>query len=180
MAEARIIMFDHSTFDAGTFDSVSLPPPNIASLVLQGLVVPETRTNEGVLIKSVSVAWIEIARHLGGDWSLVMQLDPRQWEEIVAGAFQREGYEVVLTPRSGDHGRDLIATRSGIGAVRLLGSVKRYAAGHRVDAEACRSLLGYFPRTSALLRASLRQRRNLPLEFIQIPLLRRRYLIDWN
>lgn len=139
-------MFGISTFGAGTFDSgpihAMLPPPDLMTLVVQGLIVPERRTDDGLLIKSFSEAWFEIARQLGKDWSLAMQLDPRQWEEMIAGAYHKAGYEVVLTPRSGDFGRDVVATRSGIGAVRILGSVKRYAPGHRVDAEACRSLLG--------------------------------------
>jgi HJR/Mrr/RecB family endonuclease len=33
-------------------------------------------------------------------------------EELVAGAYKRAGFEeVTLTPRSGDHGRDVIATK---------------------------------------------------------------------
>src|SRR3954471_7918680 len=86
-------------------------PSGIPSLVVQGLVIPETVVSEGILVKSFSIAWIEIARKLGQDWSLAMQLDSRQWEEMVAGAFDKAGYRVVLTPRSGDHGRDVIATR---------------------------------------------------------------------
>jgi restriction system protein len=122
-----------------------LPPSvhsDIPSLVIQGLIVPETNVSEGILVKSFSLAWLEVAQKLGRDWSLAMQLTPRQWEEMVAGAFDKASYRVVLTPSSGDYGRDLIATKSGTGAVRLLGSVKRYAPDHRVDAEACRSLLG--------------------------------------
>ncbi|PAY05388.1 hypothetical protein CK489_28780 [Bradyrhizobium sp. UFLA03-84] len=115
---------------------------NIPALVVQGLIIPERKVSEGVLIKSISVVWREIARMLAKDWELASQLTPTQWEEMVAGAYEQTGYKVVLTPRSGDHGRDIIATSTGIGSVKILGSVKKYAHGHRVDAEACRSLLG--------------------------------------
>jgi restriction system protein len=62
---------------------------------------------------------------------------------MIAGAFKRAGYDdVILTPRSGDHGRDVIATRHGIGCVKILGSVKAYKPGHLVTHEAVRSLHG--------------------------------------
>lgn len=114
----------------------------LATLVLQGLIVPENRVAEGVLIKSTSAVWDEIARLLSQDPALFMQLSPTQMEELVAGAYERAGYQVILTPRSGDHGRDVIATSSGVGSIKILGSVKRYAPDHLVTAEACRSLMG--------------------------------------
>jgi restriction system protein len=114
----------------------------IATLVLNGLIVPENKVTEGVLIKSTSTVWIEIARILGRDASLFAELSPTQLEELVAGAYEKAGYSVILTPRSGDHGRDVIATSSGVGSIRILGSVKRYAPDHLVTAEACRSLMG--------------------------------------
>ncbi|MDN5003975.1 restriction endonuclease [Bradyrhizobium sp. GCM10027634] len=115
----------------------------IPSLVMQGLIIPEDKVNEGILVKSTSTVWMEIAKILArGDWEQAAQLTPTQWEELIAGAYDRAGYQVILTPRSGDFGRDIIATTRGVGSVRILGSVKRYAPGHLVDAEACRSLLG--------------------------------------
>ncbi|WP_370137360.1 hypothetical protein [Bradyrhizobium sp. USDA 313] len=33
---------------------------------------------------------------------------------------------MTLTPRSGDHGRDVIAVRSGVGCIKIIGSVKAY------------------------------------------------------
>lgn len=115
---------------------------NIISFVMQGIIVPDQKVSEGVLLRSTSAVWIEIASVLGNDWSQAWQLTPDQWEEMVAGAYEKSGYKTILTPRSGDFGRDVIASREGVGAIRILGSVKRYAPDHLVDAEACRSLLG--------------------------------------
>lgn len=124
------------------FEAGSNGRPSIPTLVVQGLIIPEQKVAEGVLIKSTSAIWLEIARTLGTDWALASQLTPTQWEEMVAGAYERQGYKVIITPPSGDGGRDIIATTSGIGSVKILGSVKKYAPGHLVDAEACRSLIG--------------------------------------
>lgn len=92
-------------------------------LAVRGLIIPERPTEHGVLLKSTSNIWTEIVSQLGSDWSVAYQLDDRAWEELVAGAFSKAGYdEVVLTPRSNDHGRDVIATRHGVGCVKILGS----------------------------------------------------------
>jgi restriction system protein len=141
-------MFGTSPFGATPFGAISdtrprLPTgPDVATLVVQGLILPEAKTNEGILIKSTTAIWLEIARLLGSDWSLASQLTPTQWEEMVAGAYERVGYKVILTPRSGDFGRDLIASTSGIGSVKILGSVKAYKPGHLVTADDVRALNG--------------------------------------
>jgi restriction system protein len=49
---------------------------------------------------------------------------------------------VTLTPRSGDHGRDVIAIKHGVGCIKIIGSVKRYAAGNLVSYNDIRALLG--------------------------------------
>jgi len=114
-----------------------------ATLVISSVIIPETRVDEGVLIKSTSMLWAEIVERLGADWSLAYQLPPERWEEIVAGAFKKAGYdEVTLTPRSGDHGRDVIAVKTGIGCVKIIDSVKAYGPKHLVPYDSVRSLLG--------------------------------------
>jgi restriction system protein len=115
---------------------------NVASITLDGLIIPERQTSEGLLIKSYAAVWIEIAQRLGEDWSLAFQLNDRQWEEMLAGAMSAEGYEVTLTPRSGDHGRDVIAIRHGIGCIRILGSMKAYAPNRLVDRAHVHEMLG--------------------------------------
>lgn len=111
-------------------------------LVVTSLIIPDQKTSDGILIKSTSLIWAEIAKEFAKDFSRAMQLTPAQWEEMIAGAYAKEGYSVILTPRSGDFGRDVIATRSGVGSVKILGSVKAYKPDHLVDAEAVRSLIG--------------------------------------
>lgn len=96
-----------------------------------------------VLIRSPSLVWESMVSRLTTDWSLAYEIAPQTWEEIVAGAFHKAGYdEVVLTPRSGDHGRDVIAIRRGIGCIKIIGSVKAYSAGHVVTYNDIRALLG--------------------------------------
>ena len=132
------------------------PPPALAnvaaaiaqqsqkvSLSLAGIITPGEKVASGVLVASTSFIWVQIVRQLGLDWSVAHHIPARKWEEIIAGAFDKAGYdEVILTPHSGDHGRDLIATKSGVGSVKILGSVKAYGPRRRVRYDDVRALLG--------------------------------------
>jgi restriction system protein len=91
----------------------------------------------------VSFAWADIVEMLKGDWSRAHEISPDVWEEVVAGAYKRAGYdEVTLTPRSGDHGRDVIAVKKGVGSIKILGSVKAYKPGLLVTKEQVHALVG--------------------------------------
>jgi restriction system protein len=120
---------------------------NKATLVISSVIIPNKSVDDGVLIKSTSILWAEIVEQLGADWSVAYQLPPERWEEIVAGAFKKAGYdEVILTPRSGDHGRDVIAIKIGIGCVKIIDSVKAYGPKHLVSYDSVRGLLGVLSR----------------------------------
>ena len=98
-----------------------------ANLLLQTIIVPGSKTTEGRLIEAVAVPWFEIIEILSNDPNVAFQIPPDKWEEIVAGAYGKSGFdEVTLTPRSGDYGRDVIAVKRGLGSVRVIDQVKAY------------------------------------------------------
>ena len=139
--EARGIVTASATAQM-TFDRINEIAEK-ASITVCSLIVPEQKTAEGILIKSVSATWKEIVSHLGSDWSIAHTIPSDKWEELVAGAFKQDNYdEVTLTPRSGDHGRDVIAIKRGVGCVKIIGSVKAYAPGNLVPYDDVRALLG--------------------------------------
>ena len=110
--------------------------------VMQTLIIQESKSAEGRVIQAVTIPWKEILKLINGDPHLIYQIDPWKWEEIIAGSYKASGLfdEVVLTPRSGDHGRDVIATKHGFCSIRCIESVKRYTPGKVVDADDVRSL----------------------------------------
>lgn len=113
------------------------------SLTVTGLVIPEKKVAEGILVKSTSALWVEIVEKLGKDWNEAYSIPPDKWEELIAGAFKKQGYdEVTLTPHSNDKGRDVIAIKHGVGSVKILGSVKAYKPHVKVPYDAIRGLLG--------------------------------------
>ena len=101
------------------------------------------KVNEGQLVEGVAVPWFEILRELARNPEFLFQIGWRQLEEFLAGAYERAGWpQVILTPRSGDGGRDIIATKPGIGSIRLFDHAKAYKPGHLVTAEEVRAMLG--------------------------------------
>jgi restriction system protein len=77
------------------------------------------------------------------DPQAMYQFDWRKWEEIIAGAYKAAGFKVViLTPASGDKGRDVIASRDDVGSIRFIDQVKAYAPDHLVPANDVCALIG--------------------------------------
>lgn len=96
-----------------------------------------------MLVTLTSLVWGSIVNELKADWSKAFEIPSHVWEEVIAGAYKRAGFdEVILTPRSGDFGRDVIAIKNGTGCVKIIGSVKAYKPGHLVKHDDVRALLG--------------------------------------
>ena len=55
---------------------------------------------------------------------------------------ERRFDEVVLTPSSGDLGRDVIAIKKGFGSIRFIDQVKAFSPSHVVTANDVRALPG--------------------------------------
>jgi restriction system protein len=69
--------------------------------------------------------------------------DPRKFEEFIAAAYRADGWDkVILTPRSGDLGRDVIASRQDPTPIRLLDQCKAFSPGYVVEANDVRALFG--------------------------------------
>ena len=95
------------------------------------------------MVAGLAVPWFEIISQLERDPEFLFKIPWRKLEEIIAGAYTRAGWpEVILTPRSGDRGRDVIATRPGVGSVRIIDQIKAYRQGYVVTADEVRSMLG--------------------------------------
>jgi restriction system protein len=133
------------SFTAALFSTPFVPPPeDFAVLLSRAVITPYEKTAEGHLIWSITAPLRSIIERIRKDPSLMYEVDPRKWEEIIAAAYDESGLfdEVTLTPRSGDQGRDVIAVKNGFGSVRLIESVKRHTPGTKTTAEEVQALLG--------------------------------------
>lgn len=100
------------------------------------------RTHEGQLVSAVRTTWAEIVKHVQRDRSFLYEFRDasRVFEMFVAATYRMDGFsDVILTPRSGDHGRDVIASKPG---VRILDQAKAYGPRLRVTHEDVRAILG--------------------------------------
>lgn len=85
----------------------------------------------------------ELIYRLARKPELMRELDPRKFEELIADLLRDKGYDVTLTQRSKDGGRDILAIRrDDIGEALTLVECKRYAEHNRVGVEIVRGLYG--------------------------------------
>jgi len=78
------------------------------------------------------------------DNSYIYKISPREFEEIIAEIFRQQGFEVELTKRTRDGGKDVIAIhRNAMGIdTRYFIECKRFAPGNKVDIGIVRTLYG--------------------------------------
>jgi restriction system protein len=118
-------------------------PPQ--DLLMQAIVQPVDQTKEGELIKALSIPWMAIAMEIQRDpeFLYLFAKNPRKFEEFIAATYERAGWpHVVLTPQSGDRGRDVIATKPGFGSIRFLDQCKAYSPGNFVTHDDVRGMFG--------------------------------------
>jgi restriction system protein len=99
------------------------------------------KTAEGQLVAAVGSAWRRILKALAQHPEEFLRMAPRDFEQFIAGCYDRDGYTVTLTPASGDLGRDVIAEKPSVGTIRILDQVKRFKPGHLVTADDVRAFL---------------------------------------
>lgn len=136
--------------DIEKYPALSLQPPiqqpaaTDAHWIGASVVTPQESTPHGVIIVSDPVQFTGIVQAIERNPRLIYDLPWRQWEEIIAAAWERFGYRVELTPRSADGGRDVIATRNEGVAIRIFDQVKSRAVHRVVTADEVRSMIGTF------------------------------------
>ena len=132
--------YGQGAYGRGAFGGIG--PPNL-ELMLQAVVTLGGKTTEGQIIEAVGIAWFKIVEELMRNPNLMHQIDWRKMEEMIAAAYEAQGWEeVTLTPRSNDDGRDVIAIRHDFGSIRFVDQVKAYSPGHLVTADDVRSMAG--------------------------------------
>jgi hypothetical protein len=113
------------------------------SAIIQSVVQLGRQVDEGRIVVAVGIPWLEIIREVERDHDFLFTVSWHDMEQLVAGAYHRQGWDVTLTPRGkNDGGRDVIATRSDFGSIRILDQVKRYKPGRLVEPADVNAMLG--------------------------------------
>lgn len=124
-------------------DAIEQAQLQIPGFTLGQIIVLGDTTDEGQIISAISIPWPELLDRLA-DVPLdhLHKIHWREWEEIIGASYLANGYdEVILTPRSGDFGKDVIAYKKGELQLRVFDQMKAYAPGHRVGLTDVKSVL---------------------------------------
>ena len=106
----------------------------------RGLALPDS---ERRVIEVSKESWDDIISRLASFPQEVLELTPRKFEELVAELLIKEGLDVILTPASGDGGRDVLAYNNTIAGKHLyLVECKRYSPERPVGVGLVRQLYG--------------------------------------
>ncbi|HEY2586765.1 MAG TPA: restriction endonuclease [Tepidisphaeraceae bacterium] len=120
------------------FTLVRAPAPVIQSVIKLG-----AKVDEGRIVVAISLPWFEIVREIERDPNFLYKVDWHTMEQLVAGAYHRNGWNVTLTPRGkNDGGRDVIATRPDFGSIRIVDQIKTYKPGRLVEPADVDAMLG--------------------------------------
>lgn len=86
----------------------------------------------------------ELITALKADDQLLGEITPRQFEEIVAEVFKSKGYEVDLTKRTRDGGKDIIAIHTDTLGIRnkYFIECKCYSESNKISVDVVRALYG--------------------------------------
>ncbi|WP_298969535.1 restriction endonuclease [uncultured Roseobacter sp.] len=106
------------------------------------------KVEQGDLIRSLSFPWLEIFKQLEQNPKLLHDFSkyPRRFEEFIAASYEKDGFSVTLTSQSADGGMDVIAEKSGFGALRIIDQCKAFKRGRRVSPNDVRAMMGTLTR----------------------------------
>jgi CheY-like chemotaxis protein len=159
-------LLDSKEFDSedgflGTFDKASDLTEALGSVLdllitLPGLVDPEGQplSSDEPRVEDLVVRFkkteLEVLEALGGHPEFMRDLHSRDFEELIAELFDRNGFEVELTARTRDGGADLYAVRdTNLAEFRFAVECKRYAINNPVGPALVRQLRGVVDREQA-------------------------------
>jgi restriction system protein len=140
---SAVAFSDGAVFADQVFEDRVFAAKDLPAITLEAVLDLGGKTDDGRIVLGVRDVWHELIDYFLRDPESLYEVDPRKMEEIIAGTWERSKRydEVVLTPRSGDRGRDIIATKRGHGSIRIVNEVKAYNPGHVVTAEQVRAFI---------------------------------------
>ncbi len=98
---------------------------------------------EKKIITNLSESTFDLISIISKDPKILYSLDPRKFEELLAQVFSKHGFNVELTKKTRDGGRDIIAIRSDLGIKsKYIIECKRYAIDNPVRVDLVRNLYG--------------------------------------
>jgi hypothetical protein len=95
-------------------------------------------------LETVQFLPIKLFEQISNDPNLMRGMDPREFENLIAELMYKSGFEnIIVTPRSNDKGRDILATKTVCDIpIMFAFECKRYSPKNKIKPEIMRALLG--------------------------------------
>jgi hypothetical protein len=107
----------------------------------QKIILPEEFRDR---LETVQFLPIKLFDQILNDPNLMRGMDPREFENLIAELMYKSGFEnIIVTPRSNDKGRDILATKTVCDIpIMFAFECKRYSPENKIKPEIMRALLG--------------------------------------
>lgn len=129
---------------------VEIREPDDAKPIITARELVRTPAESGILRVEFRDIEKELVEYFAKHPEKLREIDPYDFEKLMAAIFKNRGFDVQLTPKSKDGGVDLmLLKRSDLGAAMTLVDCKRYAAHNKVGVEVVRGLYGVVERERA-------------------------------
>jgi hypothetical protein len=99
---------------------------DLPAITLKVLILPGERTGEGVLIEAVAVPWFEILDYFHRYPVSIYELILANGRRLLQAPIRERGTKENSHPIGGDKGRDVVATKLGVGSARFFDQVEAY------------------------------------------------------
>jgi hypothetical protein len=102
-----------------------------------------TPADSKIIRLQLGIVSAELAEYFLKDPQKLREMDPEDFEKLMAAVFKNQGFDVTRTPFSKDGGVDLILVKkSSVGSLMTLVDCKRYAQKNKVGVDVVRGLYG--------------------------------------
>ena len=135
---------------SGHFERLWIQTDKDAAAIYEDIVFSSIPKVERSIATISTVYWEKAIQVLSSNPTLLHQLPPRKFEELIAELLSDQGLEVTLTPPTKDGGFDILAyDKSVLGKHLFLVECKRYAPNRPVGVEFVRALFGVVEKKKA-------------------------------
>jgi hypothetical protein len=134
-------------FDNANLSNADLKEADITNASFDGAILSGAGFNKEAVtphrISRPSLSDVSFLKEIKRNPDILNDLKPIEFEKLIADIFHAQGFEVELTARTGDGGKDIIAVQdSPLGKNVMFVEAKRYAKNRPVNVAVVRSLLG--------------------------------------
>jgi restriction system protein len=111
------------------------------TIIVQALLHPENEALRSRSIQAIAIPWSEIVELIYRDPRSVYARPPDTWEEFIASAFAKNGFEeVTVSQRSHSYDKEVIARKKNLGTICVIDSFKAYRPGRLVKADDAKAI----------------------------------------